>query len=259
MENKETKGQNILESGIFKKILGKAEDYIKKPSRVKDLINDTYKKASENKDIGTIAHEVWESVQTLSRLIKAAVSGEYTGIPKTTIVLGIAVLIYFISPIDIIPDFIPVVGLLDDISLLAWFMTSIKGEMDRFAEWERGSHLATEADAAASKIPVPQNTISQPPSAYKESATTGTFTSVDATSTSTNQPGNTAQVPLTKPGEELLVKDFTAHDAPVSPNDSAIRASSSGSGEPSVRAATTDSTRMPNSNTDDMHAGGNIR
>ncbi len=139
-------------------------------------------------------------------------------------------------------------------------MTSIKGEMDRFEEWERGSHLATEADAAASKVAAPQPTISQPPSAFSGTSAAAPATG-EGSATEANRPDlrSTNQVPLTKPGEELLVKDFTAHDAPISPNDSSIRANSSGSGEPSVRAATTDSTRMPNSNADDMHAGGNIR
>ena len=69
------------------------------------------------------------------------------------------------------------------------------------------------------------------------------------------------QVPLTSPDETLRVKDFTAHDLDTSktPNDSSIRAASSGSGEPNVRAATTDGTRIPSSNADDSKAGGNIR
>jgi hypothetical protein len=98
METRDKNGKHVAESGIFKKFLLRAEEYLKKPSRVKDLIADTYKKASEKKDVGTIAHEVWESLQILSRLIKAAVSGEYTGIPKATVVGGIAVLLYSCHP-----------------------------------------------------------------------------------------------------------------------------------------------------------------
>ncbi|MBD2770360.1 DUF1232 domain-containing protein [Hymenobacter sp. BT664] len=70
------------------------------------------------------------------RLIKASISGEYTGVPGTTIAAAVAVLIYFLSPIDLIPDFIPVLGLLDDVALVAWFSTTLKTEMDKFHEWE---------------------------------------------------------------------------------------------------------------------------
>lgn len=137
-------GEQVAGSPIFKKAMGAAEGYLRKPLRIKKLLNDSYERASQQKDIGQIAHDVWESFQILFRLISAAVTGKYHGIPTSTILGGIAVLLYFMSPIDAIPDFIPVIGLLDDAALLAWFMTSIKEEMDRFAAWE-----STTGDASA--------------------------------------------------------------------------------------------------------------
>ena len=129
-------GKDIAASAIFKKFLAAAEGYIKQPSRLKKLLVDSFNKAREKKEIGAIAHEVWDTLQSLFRLIKMSASGEYTGLPASTTVAAVAVLIYFISPIDLIPDFIPVVGLLDDMALIAWFSTSIKHELDKFHEWE---------------------------------------------------------------------------------------------------------------------------
>jgi uncharacterized membrane protein YkvA (DUF1232 family) len=129
-------GDNIAASAIFKKFLASAESYIKQPTRLKKLLLDAFNKAREKKEIGTLAHEAWETLQSLFRLIKLSATGEYTGVPTTTVVAAVAVLIYFLSPIDLIPDFIPVVGLLDDMALVAWFSTSIKHELDKFHEWE---------------------------------------------------------------------------------------------------------------------------
>jgi uncharacterized membrane protein YkvA (DUF1232 family) len=129
-------GDNIAASVIFKKFLASAESYIKQPTRLKKLLLDAFNKAREKKEIGTLAHEAWETLQSLFRLIKLSAAGEYTGVPTTTVVAAVAVLIYFLSPIDLIPDFIPVVGLLDDMALVAWFSTSIKHELDKFHEWE---------------------------------------------------------------------------------------------------------------------------
>lgn len=137
MDKQVPQGDQIAGSALFKKFLGKAEEYLKKPTRVKQLLNDAYQKASEKNDVGSIAHEAWETLQTLFRLIRAAVSGEYTGLPTTTVVAAVAVTIYFLSPIDLIPDFIPVLGLLDDVALVAWFSTTIKEELDKFSEWEK--------------------------------------------------------------------------------------------------------------------------
>lgn len=136
MAKQNPQGDQIASSPLFKKFLGTAEEYLKRPTRVKQLLNDAYKKASEKNDIGSIAHEAWETIQTLFRLIRASVSGEYQGLPTTTVVAAIAVTLYFLSPIDLIPDFIPVLGLLDDMALVAWFSTTIKEEMDKFTAWE---------------------------------------------------------------------------------------------------------------------------
>jgi len=167
-------GDNIAASVIFKKFLAAAESYIKQPTRLKKLLLDAFNKAREKKEIGTLAHEAWDTLQSLFRLIKLSAAGEYTGVPTTTVVAAVAVLIYFLSPIDLVPDFIPVVGLLDDMALVAWFSTSIKHELDKFHEWEatkaatvvsddelrqdRGPHTGSPAGLALGSPAQPQAT-----------------------------------------------------------------------------------------------------
>ena len=167
-------GDNIAASAIFKKFLAAAESYIKQPTRLKKLLLDAFNKAREKKEIGTLAHEAWDTLQSLFRLIKLSAAGEYTGVPTTTVVAAVAVLIYFLSPIDLVPDFIPVVGLLDDMALVAWFSTSIKHELDKFHEWEatkaatvvsddelrqdRGAHAGSPAGLALGSPAQPQAT-----------------------------------------------------------------------------------------------------
>ncbi len=141
---------DVAGSAIFKKFLNTAEGYIRQPTRLKKLLVDAYQKASDKNEVGTLAHEAWETLQTMFRLIKASMSGEYTGVPTTTVAAAVAVLVYFLSPIDLIPDFIPVLGLLDDVALVAWFSTTLKGEMDKFHEWE-----LTRPAVATANAPVP--------------------------------------------------------------------------------------------------------
>ena len=74
-------------------------------------------------------------LRALFRMLRAWATGAYR--PSwVTVVSAAAVVLYILSPIDLIPDFLPVVGLLDDASFFLWVLTRIRAELDRFLEWE---------------------------------------------------------------------------------------------------------------------------
>ncbi|MGI4865060.1 MAG: YkvA family protein [Janthinobacterium lividum] len=156
--NSPPSGNDVAGSAFFKKFLAAAESYIKQPTRLKKVLTDAYQKASEKKEIGTLAHEAWETLQSLFRLIKLSISGEYTELPSTTVVAAVAVLLYFLSPIDLIPDFVPVLGLLDDMALVAWFSTSIKHELDKFHAWESAKAATVVSDDELWQNRLPETT-----------------------------------------------------------------------------------------------------
>jgi uncharacterized membrane protein YkvA (DUF1232 family) len=75
-------------------------------------------------------------LRALFRMLRAWTRGAYR--PATwTIVSAAAVILYLLSPIDLIPDFLPAVGLLDDASFFVWVLARIRGELDRFVAWEQ--------------------------------------------------------------------------------------------------------------------------
>ena len=75
----------------------------------------------------------------LVRLLKASVSGAYTGLSVHRLVTIVAAILYLISPLDVIPDFIPVVGYADDAAVIAWVLNSIAEELKDFKSWEQGT------------------------------------------------------------------------------------------------------------------------
>ena len=78
-------------------------------------------------------------LRALFRMLRAWATGAYR--PSwVTVVSAAAVVLYILSPIDLIPDFLPVVGLLDDASFFLWVLTRIQGELTRFTDWEQGDH-----------------------------------------------------------------------------------------------------------------------
>ncbi len=68
-------------------------------------------------------------------LVRSYIKKEYTDIPIGTIISIVSTLVYIISPIDILPDNIPVVGYIDDIALLSWVLKSISSDLEEYKKW----------------------------------------------------------------------------------------------------------------------------
>ena len=85
---------------------------------------------------------VWDELQTALRLVRAWGRRDYRGVSKSTIVLILGGLLYFLSPIDAILDTIPVIGLIDDVAVLGWVLRQVRSELDEFRAWEGTRQLA---------------------------------------------------------------------------------------------------------------------
>ena len=78
-----------------------------------------------------------EKLGVFSRLAGAYASGKYRNVPWKTVMTVLAAIIYFLNPLDLVPDFIPLMGLTDDFAVLVWVYNSIQGEINKFLEWEK--------------------------------------------------------------------------------------------------------------------------
>jgi uncharacterized membrane protein YkvA (DUF1232 family) len=72
------------------------------------------------------------------RLIRAFRSGKYKRLSWESLISVIVAIAYFVSPLDLIPDFLPGIGYLDDAMIVRFVYCSVKAEFDRFMEWESG-------------------------------------------------------------------------------------------------------------------------
>lgn len=89
-------------------------------------------------------HRYVDDVQILFSLVRDYANGSYREIPWNIIASVGGALLYVLSPIDLIPDFIPIVGYLDDAAVIAFCLTLIEKDLAAYKVWKRYS---TETEA----------------------------------------------------------------------------------------------------------------
>lgn len=131
--------ERIRKSSAYRAALARATKVLKKPEKLTNLINDaTHKAGTLNK--GPIA-EARDSLFALFRLLKAYSNGDYRDLSWSNLVLVVGAILYFVMPIDLLPDIIVGLGYLDDAAIITWTINSLGQELERFKRWET-SHPA---------------------------------------------------------------------------------------------------------------------
>ena len=123
-------------AAVIEKTKNKAEEYARDPKKARKLLDDAVKKTkSYEKNQGPLA-DVWSYLTALFRLLRAYIRRDYRDIPWGSIVLVTVAIIYFVSPIDLIADLLPGIGLIDDAAIIAFVVAQIKADLDNFLGWE---------------------------------------------------------------------------------------------------------------------------
>ncbi|MBL7873472.1 MAG: DUF1232 domain-containing protein [Cyclobacteriaceae bacterium] len=124
-----------LKNSFFNRALKLATTLSGKPARILKLLVQLGPKIRQVNWSGVKGSEISNTFFLIGRLLKAQATGKYKLPVRVTIIL-LAAVIYFINPIDLIPDFIPGLGLTDDLAVLTWVYRIAADELERFEEWE---------------------------------------------------------------------------------------------------------------------------
>jgi uncharacterized membrane protein YkvA (DUF1232 family) len=117
--------------------LAKAARLAGKPGRIALLLTKLGGKLSKVDWKTVSASTAKDKLSVFSRLASAYATGKYRDVSWKSVLIVLAAIIYFLNPIDLIPDFIPVLGLTDDFSVLLWVYNAVSKEIDKFLIWER--------------------------------------------------------------------------------------------------------------------------
>ncbi len=81
----------------------------------------------------------FKDFKMLFSMLRDYTSKKYTQAPWYIISAIGAALLYVISPLDLIPDFIPFVGFLDDATVLALCLNLVHKDLMLYKEWKEGT------------------------------------------------------------------------------------------------------------------------
>lgn len=116
---------------------GAARDVLKSSTAQEGLANEAGIRAKKAKH--SFRPEILKYLMAMIRLIAAYAKRRYRQVDVASLVTILAAVIYFVSPIDIIPDFIVGVGFIDDAAVLGLVLRKVRKELDAFMQWEKES------------------------------------------------------------------------------------------------------------------------
>ena len=115
----------------------KAEDILKDTNKTEKLLQRL-----ENKlNLIPVAGNTLSMIPTMISLVRSYIKKEYTDIPIGTIVAVISALIYWLSPVDAIPDVIPGLGYVDDAAVIAACLKLVKSDINEYEKWRKENNL----------------------------------------------------------------------------------------------------------------------
>ena len=126
------KGWQMLQ--VARRGAARAEGLVRNPKELLAVLSAAERRLDRLK-AGKLT-PIKKDVQTLLRLMRAYGEGRYRQVSGKNLVLAGLGLLYLVSPLDVVPDFLPG-GFFDDAAVIGFIVKKIRSELVAFEIWER--------------------------------------------------------------------------------------------------------------------------
>ena len=139
--NRNLDEETVISMKAYRNSKAAADEMLKKgdPDDIEKLLVKLEHKLKEIPKVGGVLSHV----PVFISLIRSYVRKEYTTLPIVSAVGILTALIYFLSPVDMIPDAIPGVGLIDDAAVVAIVWTLVETDVENYQEWRSKKNRET--------------------------------------------------------------------------------------------------------------------
>lgn len=123
----------IRPAWILNRLNSRAKTIYEDRGKMENLLKD-----SEGTGRKPGIRQMYDDIRTLVELLRDYKSGAYRELSRSSALLIIGGLIYLVSPIDLLPDFILGLGFLDDAVILGYVIKQLFGVLDHYKTWKQG-------------------------------------------------------------------------------------------------------------------------
>lgn len=125
----------LAQNPYFIRARDKARRLIGEPERLQALLRAAADKAAVYRGrLGAVR----DDLGLMLRMLRAWARDGYRAVPWRTLAAVAAAVVYFVNPVDLIPDWVQGVGFLDDAAVISLVARAVREDLNRFQIWEAG-------------------------------------------------------------------------------------------------------------------------
>ena len=124
------------ESRLFERIRSKAASIAGDTDKMNNLVSSSKEKLHSINFDNTKVSKLGANLRIIIRMIQAFANGSYRELPWKSLLALTGGVVYFLMPLDLMPDFIPFTGLLDDFTVIMLLTSAFQQDIEDFLFWE---------------------------------------------------------------------------------------------------------------------------
>ena len=121
----------------FEEKCGKARKMLKDTDKVEKFLKRLEKKLQGL----PVLNDTLVYIPQMGMMLNSYIRKQYTNVPFGMIAAILGCLLYFVAPIDLVPDLLPGIGYLDDAAMVGAALMLVKSDLDEYMEWRENSGL----------------------------------------------------------------------------------------------------------------------
>lgn len=126
----------IKENKFFDQAKTRASNILGNREKLEEVLNASKTRLEEINLDNTKLSKLGHNLRVFLKMIQAYAKGYYRDAPWKSMVAIVAGIIYFLMPIDLIPDFIPFTGFIDDFTVIMLISNAFHQDIEQFEIWD---------------------------------------------------------------------------------------------------------------------------